>query len=278
MTRSRAVPRRIRFVIPPTHHGSRLAARTIAERREDAYRMGHSAIPPIRIERHERGRVDSRTARPGRHDSLRVSLPFAVAVSVGLLACSLGGRHCRGLCGPGGLREVAWSCGRALSDWPRGTVIPLDHRHPTLLIFLHPLCPCSSASVDELEELVRRTGDRVGLHAVVLRTASLQTEGSGDVERSLADVPAIKIWQDMDGAEARRFGVLTSGHVLLYEPGGRLIFSGGITRSRGHRGDNFGRSALLAAIHGERIDRGSIPVFGCPLFDFQGARTVEAPR
>jgi hypothetical protein len=170
------------------------------------------------------------------------------------------------------------AAGRALSDWPRGTVIPLDHRHPTLLIFLHPLCPCSSASVDELEELVGRSGDRVGLHAVLLRTASFPTDGSGKVERSLVNVPGMKIWQDMDGAETRRFGVLTSGHVLLYEPGGRLIFSGGITRSRGHRGDNFGRSPLLAAIDGERIDRGSIPVFGCPLFDFQRARTVEAHR
>jgi hypothetical protein len=168
--------------------------------------------------------------------------------------------------------------GRSVSDWPRATVIPLDGRNPTLLMFLHPLCPCSSASVDELRELVGRCGDRVGLHAVVLRTACLQTEGSGDVERSLADVPGIKTWQDMDGAEARRFGVLTSGHVLLYEPGGRLIFSGGITPSRGHRGDNFGRRALLAAILGEPRDRRSIPVFGCPLFEFQPARTVEARR
>jgi hypothetical protein len=155
-------------------------------------------------------------------------------------------------------------------------MIPIDGRHPTLLIFLHPLCPCSSASIDELKEIVGRCGDHVRLHAVVLRTDSLVREGAGKIERSLAEVPGARIWPDAGGALARRFGVLTSGHVLLYDPSGRLTFSGGITPSRAHRGDNFGRSAILAAILGDPSDRGSAPVFGCPLFDFQPAGAREA--
>jgi hypothetical protein len=166
--------------------------------------------------------------------------------------------------------------GRSLADWPQNCVIPLDGSHPTLLIFLHPLCPCSSASIDELKEIVGRAGDRVRLHAVVLCTDSLQRAGAGKIERSLADVPGARIWPDEGGDLARRFGVLTSGHVLLYNPKGRLTFSGGITPARAHRGDNFGRSAILAAILGDRSDRGSAPVFGCPLFDFQPAGAKEA--
>ena len=58
--------------------------------------------------------------------------------------------------------------GRALSVWPPYCEMALDGRQPTLLIFLHPDCPCSSASVDELKEIVGRCGDRVRTHAVVL--------------------------------------------------------------------------------------------------------------
>ena len=168
------------------------------------------------------------------------------------------------------------AAGRSLADWPQNCVIPIDGRHPTLLIFLHPLCPCSSASIAELSEVVGRHGDRVRPHAVVLRTDALEREGAGLIERSLADVPGITTWHDDGGALARRFGVLTSGHVLLYDRSGRLTFSGGITASRGHRGENFGKSALVAAILGDPCDRSALPVFGCPLFEFQSNVAEEA--
>jgi hypothetical protein len=159
--------------------------------------------------------------------------------------------------------------GQSLSYWQAECVIPTDGRHPTLLIFLHPLCPCSSASIDELKEIARHCRDRVRLHALVLHSNSLKKAGAGAIERSLAEVSGMTIWRDEGGALARRFGVLSSGHVLLYDAQGRLSYSGGITPSRGHRGENFGKSAILAAILGESRDRSSSSVFGCPLFGFQ---------
>lgn len=159
--------------------------------------------------------------------------------------------------------------GRSLVDWPQSCVIPIDGEHPTLLIFLHPLCPCSSASIDELNEIVARYGDRVRMHAVVLRTVTLEKRGAGAIERSLAAVPGMKIWNDNGGALAHRFGVLTSGHVLLYDSAGRLTYSGGITPTRGHRGNDSGKSAISEAILGAQFDRSPTPVFGCPLFEFR---------
>ena len=111
---------------------------------------------------------------------------------------------------------------------------------------------------------------------MVLHSQAFDTESSRPIVRSLALVPGMKIWHDGGGAIAQRFRVLTSGHVLLYEPGGRLLYSGGITAARGHRGDNFGRSAIVAAILERPRDHGSMPVFGCPLFESQRALTVEA--
>ncbi len=156
-----------------------------------------------------------------------------------------------------------------LPSWPEGSVIPLDGRRPTLLMFLHPLCPCSSASVDELFELLGRGGDRVAAHVVILRAGSRKVETGPRIDGSLRELPGLATWDDQGGKLARRFGVFTSGHVLLYDPLGRLLFSGGITPARGHRGENFGRSAVLAELLGEPADRCSAPAFGCPLFDPQ---------
>ena len=55
---------------------------------------------------------------------------------------------------------------------------------------------------------------------------------------------------DPGGAEARRFGVATSGHVLLYDTRGDLIFSGGITPGRGEQGDNAGPGGVARPDHG----------------------------
>jgi hypothetical protein len=166
--------------------------------------------------------------------------------------------------------------GQSLPEWPRDCVIPLAAGRPTLVMFLHPLCPCSRASVDELDELVGRCGNRVSPHVVILRTRSLDRGGGPRVDRSLANVAGITTWDDEGGALSRRFGVLTSGHVLLYDPAGRLLFSGGITPARGHRGDNFGRRAVLVGLLGEPAERSTAPAFGCPLLESQPALTAEA--
>ena len=57
---------------------------------------------------------------------------------------------------------------------------------------------------------------------------------------------------------------MTSGHALLFDRDGHLLFSGGITPARGHEGDNFGASAIAARLAG-RPAPAETPVFGCPI-------------
>ena len=167
---------------------------------------------------------------------------------------------------------------RRRSDGRRGARSRRDARVPTLLIFLHPRCPCSRASLAELATLASRLGDRVSVRAVLLQLDRARGPGNGpDIEADLADVPRLTIWRDPGGEEARRFGISTSGHVLLYDRGGRLIFSGGITPARGHRGDNRGREAVLAAILGPAGESTESPVFGCPLATPRPIPSRETP-
>jgi hypothetical protein len=72
---------------------------------------------------------------------------------------------------------------------------------------------------------------------------------------------------DEDGSEARRFEIETSGHTLLFDGAGRLMFSGGITSARGHSGENAGRSALGTLLRGGTPVLDKTLVFGCALFD-----------
>jgi hypothetical protein len=71
--------------------------------------------------------------------------------------------------------------------------------------------------------------------------------------------------EDREGADARLFGAFTSGQTFLYNPGGRLLFNGGITASRGHSGDNIGRDGIVALLHGGTFAQNVTPAFGCSL-------------
>jgi hypothetical protein len=85
----------------------------------------------------------------------------------------------------------------------------------------------------------------------------------------------VQVLADTEAKIASRFGVKTSGHVLLYDRQGQLAFQGGITPSRGHVGDNPGRRNVLALLRetsGRSIANTAVDdpiettcVFGCPL-------------
>lgn len=109
-----------------------------------------------------------------------------------------------------------------------------------------------------------------------LNVVFIRPEGCGEGwERStlwdtVSQLPGVSVVLDLHGAEAERFGATTSGMTLLFSRAGEVVFSGGITASRGHEGDNAGKAAVLAGLLGQPSGTRTTPTFGCPLFD--GAR------
>ncbi len=141
--------------------------------------------------------------------------------------------------------------------WPPDSRLAPPRGRPLLLLFLHPECPCSRATLTELARLVARAGGSVDVVAL------LCAEGERLVS-SVEAIPGVRVCADRDGEEARRFGAAASGHCLLYGGGGALLYSGGITGARGHEGDNAGADAIVAHLAGSGgAARG--PVYGCPL-------------
>ena len=150
--------------------------------------------------------------------------------------------------------------------WPAGSQIKLAHDGPTLLFFAHPQCPCTRASVEELNRLMARANGTIECRALFFQPPDYPAEWShGSLWNSAAAIPGVTAQVDPDGEEARRFGAETSGYVVLYSRDGRLLFRGGITAARGHAGDNPGADAIAAIANGEAAARHETPVFGCSL-------------
>lgn len=150
--------------------------------------------------------------------------------------------------------------------WPTNNSIKLDTQRANLMVFIHPQCPCSVASLNELARIQSICGIRLNTHVIFYSPSGMGWEDTSKVRQALA-IPNIHITNDVDGQLAQQFGALTSGHALLYSSNGRRIFSGGITPARGHEGENLGRSSIVQYVLEGETEYERTNVFGCPIFD-----------
>ena len=133
-------------------------------------------------------------------------------------------------------------------------------------MFMHPQCPCSRASLGELERLLVRGTDRLNVHVLFLDPGNME-EGwtrSSLWEKAKA-IPGVIVSLDPGGREAAHFNAITSGQVLVYDGQGKLAFDGGLTPARGHSGDSAGRAAVLALLDENLQQPVQTSVFGCAL-------------
>ncbi|MBI3410177.1 MAG: RedB protein [Planctomycetes bacterium] len=178
--------------------------------------------------------------------------------------------------------------------WPSESSVVPDPERANLVLALHPYCYCSRATLDELEQLMAKGRSDVAVHVLFIRPEEF-AEGweQTDLWRRAARIPGVKLYSDERGLLAKEFGARTSGHALLYDADGGLLFSGGMTDARGIAGSGLGRRALEECLGGEHVEdretaerastthargsspkgtsryRGSVretPVFGCALF------------
>lgn len=165
------------------------------------------------------------------------------------------------------LAVYEWTPGRDAEPpvrWPAAAGPAPDR--PTLLLFAHSRCPCTRASLDELAGIAAGAGDRLAIRVVLWDPIAPEVGAPGELVARAAAIPgAVQLVAD-DGSTGALFGVHTSGQALLYDVGGRLVYSGGITAGRGRVGPSPGRRALEEQLAG-RVGPASAPVYGCALAD-----------
>lgn len=163
-------------------------------------------------------------------------------------------------------KRTAGPVGFVPSHWPAVTALSHELNRPQLVLFLHPRCACSRASLAELSQLVRVTQGRVAIAIVFgLPSGSPGSWSQGELWDTARAIRGARVISDPDCRESVRFGALTSGYVTLYDMSGVLMFAGGMTPARGHQGNNPGLDRLRAVIQGHEPRRRSSPVFGCAL-------------
>ena len=179
---------------------------------------------------------------------------------------------------------TAGEMGTAPAVWPNSATIRQRTDLPTLLIFAHPKCPCTRATIAELARIMTHCSNRVEAHVVLLKPAD-QNEGWEKtwIWSEANAIPGVIVTTDRDGRLAELFSMATSGATLLYDTDGHCQFQGGITASRGHQGENAGTDAILALLNPKSKSPTPVsfectaktPVFGCPLCKRTQAKAGE---
>lgn len=152
-------------------------------------------------------------------------------------------------------------------QWPASTRIEASPTHPTLIFFAHPRCPCTRASIEELAKIMTVCRNDVRAYAVFVQPPGSSTGkwAKTDLWQRASQIPGVTAIVDIDGVEAQLFQAATSGFAMLYDRRGQLLFRGGITSSRGHSGDNLGRSAIVQFLTHGTSPLDNTQVFGCAL-------------
>lgn len=155
--------------------------------------------------------------------------------------------------------------------WPVGSELAGPEGNPKLVVFLHPQCPCSRATVDELAVVLARVDRKLDVDAVFVSGSGDRIEESG-LWNQVRALPGVQARVDVNDREAGLFSAATSGDAFLYDGKGVLKYRGGLTPARGHQGDSFGVDAVVGIVNeggGEKLVTG--PVYGCAL------SSVESP-
>ena len=162
------------------------------------------------------------------------------------------------------------------SQWLAGVPFELDPALPTLVLFAHPRCPCTRATLGELDRILAHSDGRLRTHVVFYSDPALGPDWHhSDLWDQAAGMDGVEVHEDPHGELAQRFGALTSGQVFLYAPGGALIFQGGITAGRGRAGDSNGSRDVLALIQDPTAEPAACAVFGCALTSTQPLPSAE---
>lgn len=135
-----------------------------------------------------------------------------------------------------------------------------------LTLAVHPRCPCTRATLSELEHILVETPDAASIDVLAfVPTGAAIDWAEGGLLRRFASLPNATVRPDQGGRLARAEGLSTSGEITYRDASGNARFHGGVTLSRGEKGRGPSSDALRAALAGKPVARVRWPVFGCAL-------------
>ena len=84
--------------------------------------------------------------------------------------------------------------GSTSTSWPESSQLSRNNERPTLIMFMHPHCPCSRASIDELALLMAHCQGRVDAHVLFIQHAAMAPDWVvTDTWREAALIPSVTV-------------------------------------------------------------------------------------
>jgi hypothetical protein len=158
--------------------------------------------------------------------------------------------------------------------WPASSSLQHARQASTLLMFVHPKCPCSRASLIELAVLLAHSAGRLQAQVIFLQPRGKADSWiHTDLWAAASKLPGTLVISDLSGREAEIFHATVSGDTAVYDAAGKLRFHGGITGARGQVGENAGCATVASYANTGASPLARTPVFGCPLFNEPAFRT-----
>ena len=120
--------------------------------------------------------------------------------------------------------------------------------YPLTLLFLHPECPCSDASIYELQQ-IQKLNKEMNYKVVISypKNTFEKWSNSNRAKRQLNRDSIFELLDDKENVLAKAFGAYTSGFTLIFNTPEDLVFAGGITPSRGHLGRTIAHEIVQEA-------------------------------
>ena len=153
----------------------------------------------------------------------------------------------------------------APGSWPAASVIARVPGVANVVMFAHPQCPCTRASIAELARLATELGPRAQIHVVIVRPDGTDEEFvRGVIAERASAIRGARIVVDVDGVESERFGAIVSGSTVVYSSKGELMFRGGLTTARGHEGSGPAQARIRELVVAD-MGQADAPTFGCAI-------------
>ncbi len=162
--------------------------------------------------------------------------------------------------------------GRTASGAPEQWPAELGDFNPsesdlTLVMAVHPDCPCTRASIEQLDRILTQNPGQCQAIALVYTSEGDDATSikEGAYWRRLASLPEVRPQLDPEGHFAIKLGSGISGTVAAYDRKGVLRFQGGLTPSRGHGGPSVAVTTINRILKGESNELAAAPTFGCSI-------------
>jgi hypothetical protein len=142
-------------------------------------------------------------------------------------------------------------------------ILPTKTDRTRLVLVIHAMCPCSYATLKNVLSLPPSELAQVDITVVFTGPGATSDSTAPNIRLAKTLKTASLIYCGEQEA-VQKYHAHTSGQCFIYNRTGNLVFSGGLTSTRGGEGDSAGLNALRLTLQGKECPS-MAPVFGCAL-------------